>query len=185
MNDYTVPPDPSMPPSAVPPPPPPPKKATPWGKIALFGGIGCFVLLLIVAGILVVFYLIGRDQVETYGTTDGGGEVSDLSDGGTSVHSGRLEAGDALAPDGSWYDEYPVSLTSGGRLVVTMESNDFDAYLTIMAPSGATTSDDDGGGGTNSRVERTIDESGTWRVRANSLRAGQTGNYSVTVSTTP
>src|SRR5688500_13036399 len=73
MNDYTVPPDPSMPPSAAPPPPPPPAKSTPWGKIALFGGIGCLVIGLIVAGILVVFYLIGRDQVETYGTTDGGG----------------------------------------------------------------------------------------------------------------
>lgn len=184
MNDYTVPPDPSMPPSGST-PPPPPAKSTPWGKIALFGCLGLFIIGLIVAGILVVFYLIGRDQVDTYGTTDGGGEVSDLSGGGTSTHRGRLEAGDALAPDGSWYDEYPVSLTSGGRLIVTMESNDFDAYLTLMAPSGATTSDDDGGGGTNSRVERTIDESGTWRVRANSLRAGQTGEYSVTISTTP
>ena len=182
MTAYQVPPDPSMPPSAGSTPPPPQK--SPWGKFALFGCIGLFVIGLIVAGIIVVFYLIGRDQVQTVDGGNGGG-VSDLTDGGSTSYTGTLAAGDLLAPDGSWYDEYPVTLNSGGRLVVTMESDDFDAYLTIMAPSGATTSDDDGGGGTNSRVERTVDEAGTWRIRANSLRAGQTGDYRVTVATTP
>ncbi len=184
MNDYTVPPDPSTPPSAVPPTPPPARKGAPWGKIALFGCLGLLVIAIILAVLgFFVYKMRDRSPVTTYETSEG--ETTDLSQGGTTTHSGTLVAGDEVAPDGSWYDEYPVQLSSGGRFIATLRSTDFDAYLIVVAPSGATMSDDDGGGGTDSRIERTVDESGTWLIRANTLRAGQTGAYTLTIETVP
>lgn len=183
MNDYTVPPDSTTPPSAAP-PPPPPAKSTPWGKIVLFGCLGLFLIGLVVTGIGVVIYMSrDRDGIQTYEVTEGEDGGTNVSGGGRAVHRGTLGAGDNMAPDGSWYDEYPVDLSAGGRLVVTLESSDFDAYLTVIAPSGAMVSDDDGGGGTNSRVEREVDESGRWSIHANTLRPAQTGSYTLTIET--
>lgn len=183
MNEYTTPPSPTTPPSAVPPTPPPPGGGTPWGKIALFGCLGLFLIGLILGGIGVVIYMTRRDEIQTYEVTDGDDGPADVSGGGTTVHRGTLVAGDNLAPDGSWYDEYSVTVGAGDRLVATLESSDFDAYLTVLAPSGAMTSDDDGGGGTNSRVDRIVDEGGNWRIHANTLRPGQTGSYVLTIET--
>ena len=120
--------------------------------------------------------LLGRlspEQLELLrGATDG--DASDIR--------GRLEAGDPVREDGSYYDQITMDMSSGSGWSVTMRSADFDAFLTLHAPSGATYSDDDSGGGTNARVEigTAIGEPGEWRIWANSLGAGATGEYTLT-----
>lgn len=94
---------------------------------------------------------------------------------------GELAEGDALRGDGSFYDGFTLDAVPGETIVVTMKSPDFDAYLTVVSPSGVETSDDDSGGGTDSRVELTVDEPGEWIVAANSLSAGDVGKYELTV----
>ena len=49
------------------------------------------------------------------------------------------------------------------------------------ATSGEMASDDDGGGGTSARVDLVPTETGTWEVWANSLTAGATGAYRLTI----
>jgi hypothetical protein len=101
--------------------------------------------------------------------------------------AGRLEADDLLAADGSHYDLYllPPQAEAGGELAVTLASSDFDAYLTwgMMEEEGfrALAFDDDGGGGTDARLLVTVETSATYAIRANSLKAGVTGAYTLTV----
>lgn len=195
MTDPIVPPEnPSYytPPSAAP-PPGPPAKATPWGKIALFGCIGLTVLLLIVAVLGGLFWYLNRDDAPDYTPIVPNGDTSVLPDtdtggvvgGAPSVYQGTIANTDLVAPDGSWYDEYPITGSIGDHYVVTMVSGDFDSYLTLTSPTGSTTSDDDGGGGTNSRVDMVLDEAGQWRIMANTLRPGDTGSYTLTIDRVP
>jgi hypothetical protein len=203
MTDPTVPPEtpgpqpraPYTPPSSAPPPALPPAKGTPWGKIAIFGCGGLLLIGLVIGVIGAAIYMMNKrdnpDVVDTgpgtgIVTTDGNGNNGGVvSGGGGNVHTGTLAAGDQVAPDGSWYDEYPISGNIGDRYAVTMVSDDFDAYLTVTSPSGAQNSDDDSGGGTNSRVEVTLTEGGTYRVWANTLRPGDTGDYTLTIAPLP
>jgi hypothetical protein len=172
----------------------PPKSGPPWGKIALFGCGGLLVIGLVITGIVVAIYMMRDDDqtvvapVEpttgtstTTTTTPSTGVVGGTPD----VRTGTLAPGDATAPDGSWYDNYPISFPVGTVATITMRSNDFDTYISVHAPSGATYSDDDSGGGTDSQVRITIDEPGTWNVWANSLRTGDTGNYTLSIERTP
>jgi hypothetical protein len=199
MTDPIVPPEtprpPYTPPSSAPPAGAlPPAKGTPWGKIALFGCGGLLLIGLVLGVIGAAIYMMNNrdepDVVDNGGdtgiiTTDGDGNGNGggiVTGGGGSVNSGTLAAGDQVAPDGSWYDEYPISGDIGDRYSITMVSDDFDAYLTVTSPSGAQSSDDDSGGGTNSRVELTISEGGTYRVWANTLRPGDTGDYTLTIT---
>lgn len=99
---------------------------------------------------------------------------------------GRLSADDPVLDDGSHYDCYRLAAAPGQTVDILMRSGAFDAYLTV-SPSGCdgygsdAVSDDDGGGGTDSRVSLTLDGGGPYHIRANSLLAGDTGPYSLSV----
>ncbi len=101
------------------------------------------------------------------------------ADGGT--YRGRLDSGDRTRDDSSIYDGYAFNGSAGERVVVTLESGDFDAYLTVLSPTQQTHDDDDSGGGTDSRLELTLEESGTWTIMANAYRAGESGEYVLTI----
>lgn len=98
---------------------------------------------------------------------------------------GFLSTSDARLDDGSHYDLYDIRGEAGERLVIDLRSDDFDAYLVFGNASGSgldlLESDDDGGSGTDSRVEVTLPRSGLYRIRANSLGAGETGAYTLSV----
>jgi len=192
----------------VPPEPPssatgaPPKSGPPWGKIVLFGCLGLLVIGLVITGIGVAVYMMNeRDEPAVVdvpdtgittpmpGTTTTPGTVttapgSALS-GAYEVRTGNLGPGEAMAQDDSWYDPYPMSYPIGTTITATLRSSDFDAYLTVLSPTGSPYSDDDSGGGTDSQVTVTIDESGAWNVWANTLRTGDTGSYTLTIETSP
>lgn len=195
MAEPTVPPTPPSGPDrpmGTPPPvtPPPQGGGAPWGKIALFGCLGLFIvgILLSVAGYFVWRKMKERDELtEQYieERQGDGGVISGETEGGTQVVDGRLDSSDRVRDDGSYYDEHAVNVSPGSNLVVTMRSSDFDAYLTVFSPSNATFSDDDGAGGTDARVQIASTENGMYRIWANTLRSGDTGAYTVTIERSP
>jgi len=99
--------------------------------------------------------------------------------------SGELDEGDPTAGDDSYYELWRVRAAPGERLVVTLRSDDFDAYLGWGRMDGGDwdeiESDDDGAGGTDSRIEVTAGDDGTYVIRANSLSEGETGDYRLSV----
>ena len=99
--------------------------------------------------------------------------------------AGELDAGDPEARDGSYFELWTFRGRAGDRIVVTLRSEDFDAYLGWGRLAGAEwteiESDDDGAGGTDSRLEVTLDESGVYHISAGSLFDGETGSYTLTV----
>ncbi len=98
---------------------------------------------------------------------------------------GQLTRADWTLKDGSFHDCFLVQTTAGAPYRVAMRSSDFDAYLSAgTGQCAGTTSnnDDDGGGGTNASLDFTGDGQ-VWFIRANSLGAAATGNYTLELTT--
>ncbi|MEQ1856813.1 MAG: DUF4344 domain-containing metallopeptidase [Longimicrobiales bacterium] len=100
--------------------------------------------------------------------------------------SGRLDASDPMLGDNSHYEVFAYQGRAGEQVLVTMRSGDFDAYLAVGRLVGgsfeSTETNDDGGGGTDSQILATLPADGVLAIRANSLRAGQTGAFTVSVA---
>ncbi len=113
--------------------------------------------------------------------TSAAAQVSPIGPGQTV--SGRLDTSDAQLGDDSYFDLYEYRGQPGEEIIVTMRSSNFDAYLQGGPAQGSDLSgedsDDDSAGGTDARMSVTIGPSGVYRIRANSLGAGQTGAYTL------
>ncbi len=106
-----------------------------------------------------------------------GGEVDE-------TFTGTLESGDDLVPeDNSFVDHHTFDTEEGYQITIDMTSTDFDTYLLLQDPTGATIAqnDDVADGNTNSSITLTAPSSGTYIVSANSKTSGLTGAYSVHV----
>jgi hypothetical protein len=114
-----------------------------------------------------------------------GGQGGDLSMGQLSMGSpvrGQLSAGDAQLDNGEWFDAYEIHLQAGQQVAAEMSSDGLDTYIGLRSPSGEVQSNDDfEGSRTRSRVEWTVEETGTWVVLATTYAAGESGSYSVLV----
>jgi len=110
-------------------------------------------------------------------------QVSSIGAGQTV--SGRLETSDGQLTDDSFFDLYEYRGQPGEAIIVTLRSSDFDAYLQGGPAAGTDVTvedtDDDGAGGTDARLSVTIGPSGVYRIRANSLEAGRTGSYTLSL----
>ncbi|MGE3524828.1 MAG: PPC domain-containing protein [Gemmatimonadales bacterium] len=99
---------------------------------------------------------------------------------------GELTDHAALAEDDTYYDLYSLTARRGDRLVITLDSPDFDAYLALGRMEGGEfnqlESDDDSGGDTNARIEFTAPAAGTYFIRANTVSKGEVGKYRLRVS---
>src|SRR5687767_1610339 len=99
--------------------------------------------------------------------------------------NGRLAASDPTLTDGSHYHLYEYRGRAGEQVQITMRSADFDTYLAGGPLQGGELSpedlDDDSGGGTDSRLTITLGPSGVYGIRANTLREGETGAYTLLV----
>lgn len=101
------------------------------------------------------------------------------------THTGTLQDGDSVHPDDqSLYDEYPIEVGKGYTITVTMHSTDFDSYIHMHGPQGEGAQDNDSGGGNDARVVHVAENGGRWLVWANSARPGETGSYTLTITTT-
>lgn len=94
--------------------------------------------------------------------------------------SGSLAAGDAMLGTGEFYDHFVLQGVAGQGATITMESGTFDTYLMIRGP-GALSRDNDDADGTNSRLEVTFPETGTYQVTATSYGPGEQGAYTLRV----
>ena len=96
---------------------------------------------------------------------------------------GELSSSDTRLSDDSYADYYAFDGRAGQRVRVTLRSQAFDSYMVFGRLSGSQftslESNDDGGGGQDSQVTYTLPDDGTYAVRANTLRARQTGAYTI------
>jgi hypothetical protein len=106
------------------------------------------------------------------------------------VMSGRLADTDAvLDEDDTYYDSWTLSARDGQRLLVEMESDSFDTYLSFGRVEGGEftpleQNDDAGRGGTNSAVRVSVRGTGEYVIRANSVGTS-TGPYTLRITERP
>ena len=103
------------------------------------------------------------------------------------THQGELAAGDQTHhQDNSFYDVYTFKAGEGYTMTVTMNSTAFDTFLHLNGPNGENWQYDDvaPGNTATSQIVQVAPSAGEYQVWANSLNAGQTGAYTVTIVTT-
>ncbi|MEL6615300.1 MAG: DUF4344 domain-containing metallopeptidase, partial [Bacteroidota bacterium] len=132
-------------------------------------------------------YVLGASAVR--GRFDGG--FDDGASGGDTIRDGQtiegdLSRSDDQLPDESYVDLYTYEGTPGESVTFTLRSTDFDAFLAVGPIRGGVMTpeayDDDSAGGTDSELTVQVGFDGTIGVRANSLRAGETGAYTLSAS---
>lgn len=100
---------------------------------------------------------------------------------------GELSPSDAWLDDGSWFDLHTATLSRGQRVQIDLRSGDFDPYLLIFhnSPQGPVLigENDDFGNQSDARVTFTVAIGGEYAILANSASKGETGSYSLGVST--
>jgi hypothetical protein len=99
----------------------------------------------------------------------------------TSSNIGTLQAGDDTLDDGSYIDYYTVDLEQGQTVSFGVVSADFETYLGIMKPSGEILELDEQQDMNRSRINLTVEETGTWFVFVTSVSSGQEGNYLLSI----
>lgn len=97
--------------------------------------------------------------------------------------SGAIDENDPKDDEGRGYDAFTVTGVQGRRMQAIMRSGDFDTYLRIGKAGEDFTElaeDDDGlGQGTDSRLNFTFPENGSFVLRAMGLTAGEDGLYAL------
>jgi hypothetical protein len=100
-----------------------------------------------------------------------------------STHQGRLEDGDEMFREGEYFDEYTVRAEAGQRIIADLRSSDFDTFLILEAPNGATERNDDYADDTmHSHIEWLVEEGGDFAILVSSFSAGLTGEYVLQVA---
>lgn len=99
--------------------------------------------------------------------------------------NGKLNNESSVLPsDNSYFDAYTFEGTAGERVTVQMSSEEFNPYLILLSPGGDNIAqDDDSAGGTSSQMEVTLPEDGIYTVLANTVAAGETGDYTLKLAT--
>ena len=95
---------------------------------------------------------------------------------------GSLSEGDITLNDGSLYDEHTFQGQAGQIVRITLESDAFDTYLLLIAPSGDPISEnDDGGSGNNAEIVVQLPDDGPYRVLATAYDQTGGGAYRLMV----
>ena len=109
----------------------------------------------------------------------------------TALVAGRTVTGNLQSSDGVGssfygpYDEWSYSARAGQNVVITMDSEDVDAYLVVLRDDGTEVArDDDGGTDYNARVEFRVPATGRYTIVAASLFSEETGRYTLRVERT-
>jgi pre-peptidase len=103
--------------------------------------------------------------------------------------NGSLAEGDPALSERGRFKVYRFTASKGQRLVATMRSEAFDAFLTVARSVGGITdafkTDDDRGGGTDARVRFVVPEDGEYLLVAQSLAEEGVGAYTLALETAP
>ncbi len=97
--------------------------------------------------------------------------------------NGSLSSSDGIWEPWTYHDAWIVTAAEvGQRIVIDMESDEVDTYLSVFRKDGTpVATDDDGGSGSNARVEFLAAHVGDYFVIATSYGEGETGRYRVGV----
>jgi hypothetical protein len=99
--------------------------------------------------------------------------------------SGSLDASDAAASDGTYYDDWIYPGKRGERITITLRSEGLDTYLRFGRMKGGEfaqiAENDDGGEGSNSLLQMTLPADGDYVIRVNTL-VTETGPYTLRVA---
>ncbi len=101
--------------------------------------------------------------------------------------TGELALGDATLEDGSYADNYVMQTEAGMVYTITLDSNEFDAFIQVLDADAnpLKAADDRSPGDTNTTLIIFSPVPTTWTVQANSFSPGETGAYSMAVSSEP
>lgn len=99
---------------------------------------------------------------------------------------GTLEDGDSVVEeDDSRFDDYTFEAKAGWTLTAEMRSEAFQPYLWLFGPSGQSLMQQASLGNNTVTVTHTATESGTYKVRANSVDGTGRGAYTVHITAGP
>lgn len=113
--------------------------------------------------------------------------VESLETGGRSLRLGRTVSGTLSSADQTIESGRPAQAwqlrgRAGDAVVVTLESDAFDAYLYLAGPGlDQVLADDDSAGDLNSRISLTFPESAVYTVVVSALEGGGSGAYTLRV----
>lgn len=104
--------------------------------------------------------------------------------GQTTVRVGALGAGDSTLQGGALFDEYAIDVPAGREVVAIVTSVDFDPYVIAIPPAGEPIEVDDYGDSRDvAVVQEVAAEGGIWRIRVTSYESGESGDYSLVLTT--
>lgn len=99
--------------------------------------------------------------------------------------SGALTRTDSRMANGTHFDLWTYAGVRGEKVVVTLRSIQFDAFMMVQKYPGGSSPllarDDDGGSGSDSRVELTLPETDDYLITVTSTERGETGAYRLSV----
>jgi len=104
--------------------------------------------------------------------------------------NGRLAQGDGRRSDGSFEDRYRFHAVRGQRVTISLSSDKMDTVLHLSRPDGTEDVSDDihlpnGQTSTDSRLDTVLAEDGDYVITATSYRAGDSGDYRLTLAPSP
>ncbi len=122
-------------------------------------------------------------QLQTQGSSNLAQSGTPAKSGGVEPFTleGRLDSNSRTQKDDkSYYNVHTFEGTAGEQITIDLTSSEFDSYLILLDPEGKKIAeDDDGGSGNNARIIVTLPTSSTYRIIANTRKAGETGNYTL------
>ena len=97
--------------------------------------------------------------------------------------TGRLTTSNPTMDGMEYFQVYGYEGRAGERIVLTLTSTDFDAYVGIVGYDfDFEASDDDSGGGTDARLAVTLPRAGDYLVVVTTFDTGETGRYTLSVA---
>lgn len=96
--------------------------------------------------------------------------------------NGSLGQSDTHLQSGEFADFYAFQGRAGTTVNFAVNSEAFDTYLIVVAPSGQVAENDDSGGTRNSALSLDLPHDGLYRVVVTSYRSDETGNYVLKVN---
>lgn len=114
----------------------------------------------------------------------GGGRTAQRITLDGAIRGGVLDESSSVLPsDGSFFDAYTFEGQAGQRVEIFMSSDEVNAYLILLEPSGDSLAQDDNSGGAgNARLRAVLPRNGVYTILANTRLAGETGRYQIEVS---
>ncbi|WP_416673019.1 trypsin-like peptidase domain-containing protein [Egbenema bharatensis] len=87
-----------------------------------------------------------------------------------------------LPSDNSYFNAYTFEAEAGQQIVIEMSSNELTPYLILLSADGGSIAQSGARATEESQIEMTLAIEGTYTILANSLSAGETGEYTLKIS---